>query len=89
MNYSRKNRSFFTAVLSLCLSVSVAAAGYAGRLYETPQGNLAIADLPQGQVIDSGIPLSRLPEWDAAQIQAGVTLDDPTDVTKAVEDFCS
>lgn len=77
------------ALAALCLHASALAAPCAGRLFATPQDNLAIADLPRQQCIDSGIPLSRLPVLDAQQIRAGVTLPDQAAVTKATEDFCS
>ena len=84
-----KNRLFHWSI-AVILSFFLTANTGAAWVLRAEDGLLRVRDLESGAaVLDTGIPLSALPERDRPALEAGVVLRDHTALTKALEDFCS
>lgn len=80
------SRCFFAVILMFSLAVHAGAAW----ILRAEDGFLTVRELESGAAfLQTGVPLSALPEKDRPALENGIVLSDHAALTKALEDFCS
>lgn len=80
----------FRGGCAVIISILLAAGAGAAWTLRAEAGFLTVRELETGAVfLETGVPLSALPEQDRPALETGIVLPDDTALTKALEDFCS